>query len=156
MTASNAEHHVGVIIDLLEDTSHSDWTADKPTIKRYWDDAQSERGPGADMPAILYVWSPTGSTLERFSVDGDKFDQNDTVEIQIWSLDEVEVEQLQGDTVDILSRFLDDNKVRTPYSDVAPVGTDDFREQTPARRTDHYIMSVEIATRGLSDTQKNV
>lgn len=133
--------------------SGSDPWATTPNVHKFWDHAQSERGPGADQPPILYVWSPTGSTLDRFSMDGDEFDRSDTVEVQAWSLDETEVEQLQSDVVQILSTYLDDNTVKTPYTDVAPTGTEDFRAQTPARQTDHYIMSVEISTRGLPDTR---
>ena len=154
MSVSNADHHVQVVIDLLEDADTQQWTPDTPDIRNYWDDSGSERGNGADMPAVLYVWSPTGSTLDRFSGDGDKFDRQDTIEIQIWSLDEPETQQLQNDVVDILSQYLDDNKIRTPFSDLAPTGTDDFREQTSATHTDHYVMSVEVGTRGLQDTQK--
>ena len=154
MSVTNADHHVQVVIDLLEDADAGQWTPDTPDIRNYWDDSGSERGNGADMPAVLYVWSPTGSTLERFSSDGDKFDRQDTIEIQIWSLDEAETQQLQIDVVDILSQYLDDNKIRTPFSDLAPTGTDDFREQTSATHTDHYVMSVEVGTRGLQDTQK--
>jgi len=156
MSVTNAGHHVQVIIDLLENAASTEWTpATDPVVKNYWDDAQSERGPGADQPAILYVWSPTGSSLDRFSMDGDEFDRSDTVEVQAWSLDETEVEQLQADVVDILSQYLDDNETQTPYTDVAPVATEDFREQKPARTTDHYVMSVEIETRDLQPTEKN-
>jgi len=155
MSTTSADHHVAAIIDLL--AAATTWTpATDPTIKRYWDDAQSERGPGADQPAILYVWSPTGSTLDRFSMDGDDFRRNETVEVQAWSLDETETEQLQRDITDILSQYLDDNKTETPYTDVAPVNEEDFREQKPARTTDHYVMSVEVETDGLQDTLKNV
>ena len=156
MSVSNADHHVQVVIDLLEAADAGQWTPNTPDIRNYWDDSGSERGNGADMPAVLYVWSPTGSTLERFSSDGDKFDRQDTIEIQIWSLDEPETQQLQSDVVDILSQYLDDNKIRTPFSDLAPTGIDDFREQTSATHTDHYVMSVEVETRGLQDTAKNV
>ena len=75
MSVSNADHHVQVVIDLLEAADAQQWTPDTPDIRNYWDDSSSERGNGADMPAVLYVWSPTGSTLERFSSDGDKFDR---------------------------------------------------------------------------------
>lgn len=152
MSVTNAEHHTQVIIDLLENADSTEWTPTTPTVKHYWDDAQSERGPGADMPAILYVWSPTGSTLDRFSVDGERFDRTDTVEVQAWSLDETETRQLQANVVDILSQYLDDNETLTPYTDVAPVGTEDFREQKPARTTDHYVMSVEVETQDLQLT----
>ena len=156
MSVTSAGHHVQAIIDLLENADSTEWTpATDPVVKQYWDDAQSERGPGADQPAILYVWSPTGSSLDRFSMDGDDFDRSDTIEVQAWSLDETVVEQLQADVVDILSQYLDDNKVQTPYHDVAPVNTEDFREQKPARSTDHYVMSVEVETRTLEDTEKN-
>lgn len=157
MSVSSAAHHVQVIIDLLENADTSEWTSTQdPDVFRYWDHSQSERGPGADMPAYLYLWSPTGSTLDRFSMDGDRFDRNDTVEVQAWSLDETETRQLQDDVVDILSQYLDDNETETPYTDVAPVATEDFREQKPARTTDHYVMAVEVETRDLEATEKNV
>lgn len=155
MSVTSADHHVQVIIDLLDNAADAEWQPTTPTVKNYWDDAQSERGPGADQPGILYVWSPTGSTLDRFSADGDRFDRSDTVEVQAWTLDETETRQLQGDVVDILSQYLDDNETETPYTDVAPVNTEDFREQKQARTTDHYVMSVEVETRDLQKTEKN-
>lgn len=152
MSTTSAEHHVQAIIDLLDAADASEWTPDPPDVRRYWDDAQSEKGPGGGQPAVAYVWSPADSTLDRFSIDGTKFRQTNTVEVQLWSLDEQEPVQLQNDVVEILSGYLDDNKTETPYSDVAPTSVSDFREQKPARITDHYIMSVVIDTDGLSDT----
>ena len=153
MSTTSADHHVQAIVELLE--AATTWTpTTDPVVKRYCDDAQSERGPGADQPAILYVWSPTGSTLDRFSMDGDDLLENTTVEVQAWSLDEQEARQLQSDITRILSQYLDDNTVNTPYSDVHPTGQADFREQKPARDTDHYVMSVTVETTGLSDTAK--
>jgi hypothetical protein len=154
MSVTNAEHHVQAIIDLLEAATDSEWTpTTTPNVRRYWDDAQSERGPGADQPAILYVWSPTGTPLEQFSRDATQYDKTDTVEIQAWSFDATESRQLQTDVTRILSKFLDDNKDNTPYNTVRPTGQEDFREQKPARTTDHYVMSVEVDTRGLSPTR---
>jgi len=156
MSVTSAEHHVQVIIDLLQNADATEWTPATPTVKQWWDDAQSERGPGADQPGILYVWSPTGSTLDRFSIDGDKFEREDAIEVQAWTLDATETRQLQSDVVDILSQYLDDNERQTPYTDVQPTNTEDFREQKPARTTDHYVMSVEVETTDLQDTEKNV
>lgn len=149
------DHQTGAIYDLLSQAEDfGGWTAPTPNVRRWWDDAQGERGPGAEQPPVVYVWSPTGSTLDRFDMDGNDFEQQDTVEVQVWSLSEHEAEQLQSDVTRILSGYLDDNTVATPYSDVAPVNEEDFREQTPARRTDHYVMSVEIETTHLSATGK--
>jgi len=154
MSATDATTHVEEIKGLLEAAPDTDWTPATPAIRTYWDDAQSERGPGADQPGVLYVWSPTDSTLETFSMDGDDFLENTTVEVQAWSLDEQEARQLQADVTRILSQYLDDNSVNTPYSDVHPTGQADFREQKPARDTRHYVMSVTVETTGLSDTAK--
>lgn len=146
---------VAHIIRLLRNAAADEWNAAQtPSIREYWADAQAERGPGADQPAICYVWSPTTTTLERFSRDETEFDQSDTVEVQVWSLYPNEAKQLQSSVAFILSKYLDDNRVNTPYSDVAPTGKNDFREQKPARSTDHYVMSVEIETRGLSPTRE--
>jgi hypothetical protein len=87
-------------------------------------------------------------------MDGTRFDRSDTVEVQAWSLDDVVTRQLQDDVVGILSQYLDDNETSTPYTDVQPVNTEDFREQTPARSTDHYVMAVEVETRDLEGTEK--
>jgi len=154
MSVTADDDAVGAVIDLLQNAADADWTPATPTIKQWWDDAQNERGPGADQPGILYVWSPTGSSLERFSMDGTRFDRSDNIEVQIWSLDETETEQLRRDVVDILSQYLDDNETDTPFTDVQPTVSNDFREQKQARRTDHYIASVEVETRDLDPTDK--
>jgi len=157
MSITTATQPVQAIIDLLENADSTEWTPTQdPVVKNYWNDSQSERGPGDGQPPILYVWSPTGSTLDRFSVDGDDFQRNDTVEVQAWSLVESETVGLQEDVIDILSQYLDDNETDTPYTDVAPVNAEDFREQTPARSTQHYVMSVEVETVDLEATEKNL
>lgn len=140
---------VSTIMDLLSVEDDRAWTIRAPQIKRWWDDAQSERGPGADQPGVLYVWSPTGSSLDRFSMDAQVYDRNDTVEIQAWSLDEAETEQLRQDVVRILSAYLDDNETLTPFTDIQPTTSTDFREQKQARKTNHYIASVEVETTDL-------
>ena len=152
MSVTNADHHVTAIVDLLDAADASEWTPATPTVERYWDVAQSEKGPGADQPGELYVWSPTTSSLEQFSMDGARFDRTDSIEVQVWTLDETEARQYQTDVTDILSSYLDDNRVETPYSTVEPTGLNDFREQKTTRQTDHYVMSVEVDARGLDPT----
>lgn len=150
MSTTNADHHVQAVIDLLEAAANTAWPNDTPPdVYRYWDRAQSEKGPGADMPPHLYVWSPTSSSKERFSMDTDDYDRTDAIEVQVWSLDATEVKDYQQAAAAVLEAYLDDNKTETPYQTVDPVGENDFREQKTARRTEHYIMSVEVDLRGL-------
>jgi hypothetical protein len=151
MSVTNAGHHVEDVINLLE--AATSWsTAQDPVVRPYWDDAQSEKGPGADQPAVIYVWSPTDSTLDRFSIDETEQEASHTVEVQIWSLDETEPVTLQNDVVRILSQYLNDNAIQTPYTELGPTTVSDFREQKNARVTEHYITSVEVETRGLEPT----
>jgi len=154
MSATDATTHVEEIKALLEAAPDTDWTPATPAIRNYWDDAQSERGPGADQPGVLYVWSPTDSQLETFSMDGDDFLENTTVEVQAWSLDPQEARQLQADVTRILGLYIDNNARTTPYSTVEPTGQADFREQKPARDTRHYVMGVPVETTGLSESRE--
>lgn len=152
MSVTDAGHHVADIINLLQAASDTSWrTTTPPSIREYWADSQSEKGPGADQPAILYVWSPADSSLERFSVDDTELQQSNTVEVQVWSLDPQEPVTLQEDVTRILSEYMDDNNTETPYSTVEPVVESDFREQKNARSTDYYITAVEVETEGLTE-----
>lgn len=127
------------------------WSVTPPEVRPYWEDAQNEKGPGAGQPPVVYVWSPVDTTFERFSVDEANLRENSTVELQAWSLDATEVKQLYNDLVQIMSKYLDDNKDLTPYADIQPSSGSDFREQKNARSTQHYIMSIQVDTDGLID-----
>jgi len=152
--ATPPDDYVAQVIRLLRNAADDEYdTTQRPRVKQWWDDAQSERGPGADQPPILYVWSPTDTTLEQFSMDAHRYDETGTVEVQAWSLYSSEAKRLQQNITYILSKYLDDNRINTPYLTVQPTGESDFREQKPARQTDHYVMSVEIDLRGLQPTR---
>jgi len=153
MSVTSDRDHVEAVIDLLENAADTEWSsADPPTIKRYWDDAQQERGPGAGQPPTIYVWSPTDTSLEQFSIDGEQFEQRDVVELLVYSLDSRETETVQSDVTSVLSGYLNDNKTETPYATVEPVAESDFRSQKQRRLTDHYVQGVQVEPYGLSDT----
>jgi len=145
--STTANHHVEAVIDLLQQATT--WTTtQEPEVRQHWDDAQSEKGPGAGQPPVAYVWSPVDSSLDRFSMD-EQYRVANTVEIQFWSLDEQEPVTLLNDAISIMSQYLDDNKIQTPYTDVQPTSAADYREQNQARITDHYLTSLEVDTDGI-------
>jgi hypothetical protein len=152
MSVTSADHHVEAIIDLLQAADSSDWQHGVPSIRPFWEDTQQEKGPGADQPAIIYVWSPVDSSLERFSMDQTNLEVTNTVEAQVWSLDDQEAVDYLNDTIQVITNYLDDNKVQTPFADVQPSAASDFRAQNNARVTQHYILSVEVDTTGLIST----
>jgi len=145
---------VETVYDLLEQaaTDSSLWTNTPPEVFFYWDIAFQEKGPGADMPPRVYVWSPTASQTPPFSADGDEFDTEATVEIQLWSLDEREVKVLQNDITQFLSQYFADNANQTDFVNVFPVNKSDYREQKPSRKTQSYVMAIEVELKGLKPT----
>jgi hypothetical protein len=149
---TDANDPIQVIVDLLELEAKSAYTTRKPTIKRYFDDAPAERGPGANQPPDIYVWSPTSATLDRHSMDDQQFDRQNTLQILIMSLDEPAVIDVANDVVGILSKRLQDNRDVTPFIDLAPTQVSDFRRQTSARDTDHFVTRVTVETKNLPDT----
>jgi len=153
MRVTSTDDDVQAVVDLLRAADATAWTPAAPTVEKYWDVTQQERGPGADQPGELYVWSPTTSSIEQFTRDGTRFDATATVEVQAWSLDETTARQYRDDATRILGSYIDDNRIRTPYSTVRPDSQDDFREQKPARKTGHYVLSVTVDARGLEATQ---
>jgi hypothetical protein len=144
---------VQVVVDLLDAEGSGAFAVNgKPVIKRYFDDAPAERGPGAGQQPVIYVYSPTSATLDRHSMDDQQFNRQNTLQVLIMSLQEDEVIDLVGSVVQILSQFLQDNRSSTPFNDLAPTQTSDFRRQTSARNTDHFVTQVTVETTNLPDT----
>lgn len=142
---------VATIREILAGIAAQQWRDTPPTVKNYWDDAQSERGPGADMAPIIYVWQPTGNTKERFSMDGTHTDDTVSVELLVYSLDETEPIRYAADAENILEFYFDDNKQRTDFTTVEPITQNDYRQQTPARQTGMFVVGLEIELRRLDD-----
>ena len=146
----DSERPVETVQEILANTGR--WQNDSPDVQFYWESAQSERGNGADQPGDVYVWSPTGETHERFSLDNDAglTDDSTDIEILVYSLDEFEVMEYAEDIAGVLEGYFDDNKDLTNFTTIEPVATRDYREQTNHRATDHYVAGVEVELRTLS------
>jgi hypothetical protein len=153
MSISSATSHVQVIIDLLEAEPDTTWSVSgSPRIKDFFADAAAEKGPGADQPPVIYVWSPTGANIERHSMDDQQFYRENVALVLIMSLSEQQVIDVQADVVQILSEYLQDNREATPFNDLAPTQASDFREQKEARLTDHFATQVRVVTKNLPTT----
>ncbi|AFH22752.1 hypothetical protein OSG_eHP34_00095 [environmental Halophage eHP-34] len=150
-TAIPRTQPVETITDVLERTEGV-WRAEEPIVKNYWDEAQSERGQAADQPPRLYVWQPASESHDKFSLDGDTSDDAVTIEVLIYSLDEIEAKRYAADVRGILQLYINDNKDVTQYTDIKPVATNDYRQQSNHRATDQYVLSVEIDMRTLQET----
>jgi len=151
---SSATAPVDAIIDLLEGADSSDWTNADPNVFSWWDRTQQERGPGDGQPAELYVWMPVATNIDRLSADAEVLIEESTVEIWVFTLDELETQEYARDVIFYLSDYMNDNEQRTLFHNLEPSGVEDFREQKVSERTDHYVYTVEMRLRKITDTPK--
>ena len=151
--STNEQPPVEAIQDLLQQADTSVWnTADDPNVYKWWDRAQSERGPGQGQPPELYVSSLTGAPIERISADGALLQEEPTVEIWVYTLSESDTAQLARDVIQFMSEYMDNQEANGPFVDIVPSNVEDFREQKLAQHTDHFVYQVEISLERLSNT----
>jgi len=148
MTASSLkEDSVDAIVEILDRTSDGSYnrTLDAPDrIAPIWEYDHNDR-INYDKPAV-YVWSPADGSISKFSIDGDNFLDDTTIEILIMTLDPKLTKDYQLDILQIIADYYDDNKALTDFYDIKPTGKADLRNEHVSGRTDHYIASVTLET----------
>lgn len=148
---SSSTEPVDMVVDLLDGAAVGQWTNASPDVFYLEDVPQADRGPSQDQPAHLYVWMPAGGPIEGLSGDWTSTTEQNTVEIQVWSLDRGECAVYKEDVINFLSLYANDNEENTLFHRVRPSNQDDMRGQNQARRTNHFVMTVEVDCRKLRD-----
>ncbi len=152
MSATSTESEsVDAIKDLLEKQSSSAWTNSDPSIFYNWETAFSEKGPADDQPAELYVWQPVDTSIEKLSADGTYLDEDHTVEVQIWTLEEQTTQVYMRDVIQIFGEYLDRQQDVSEFIGIEPTAARDLRSDSVRRRTSHYIATAELSPRKLSE-----
>lgn len=144
---STSTDPVQTVIDLLSGTTAANWpSGTKPDpIEHQWDSTQRTKDNRSGVAA--YVWSPDIGTQEQLSADGATKDQVETIDVDVWSADPVEANDVAGDVVAILEDYWNDKQANTEWHRIRPQSTDDRRAETLARRADHHVVSVEVQLR---------
>lgn len=143
---------VDAIVDLLDGAPSATWDTADPTVLRWHDRTESERGPGQGQAPHLYAYQPAGGPIERFSADGALLWEPDApVEVWVYSLDESDTKTLAQNVIDFLDDYLDDQEANTPFVDIQPTSVEDFREQKLTQRTEHFTYRVEVALESFRD-----
>jgi len=142
---------VETVQEILDDYPDTAWTVNTPTVLFNWERAFSEKGPGQGQPPELYVWSPIDASLSQLTADGDYLEEDHTVEIQCWTLNESETWQLARDTIQIFGDYLDNQQGVSDFLTLPPTASTDLRADKQARRTEHYVATVEVSPRKLSN-----
>lgn len=150
MSASSTDDHpVNAVVTLIENSDASVWSDSKPTARHYYDDPQGDRGPAAGQPPIIYAWSPTDGDIQQFSADNARQLEYVNVELLIYSYDPQRTAVYQRDLIQFLSEYADDNESLTEFHYIQAVTRSDYRSETPARSSDHYVMGLEVEVEDL-------
>jgi len=144
---SDATGPVQTVVDLLDGTDSGNWpTGPKPThIEQSWESDYRTKTNRSDPAA--YVRSPEDGTIDEFSARSTVKEEDETVVVAVWALDDSVVSDIAGDVVSILEDYWSDRTANTNFNRIRPQRVNDARQQHIARRTDHYTISVRVALR---------
>ena len=152
LTMSTSTDPRTAIMEILADIDA--WDGPAPEINYHEDVSQKAKRNQSD-PALYLLKSGTDD-IDRFSADDDTLTEDETVEIQIWVLEDspkyppkVLARRYRDTIIDAVSDYLNDNYANTEFHSIEPSGSNDYRHQHLARKTDHYIYSVDISTHRL-------
>jgi len=96
------------IAGLIRDTNDSRWRYGKPDrIAPIWEYSHNDR---INFPnAAFYIYTPAESTVDKFGIEGDSFNQTITIEILIMTLEATETQGYVGDTAEFITQLYNDN-----------------------------------------------
>jgi len=145
MSVSSSESNpVNAVVDLLEQTTDSDYTGTKPeVIEAVW-----QRTPQARLNEsrdAVYVWQPTDGEIERVTADGDLLFRENSVEVWVYTLeDKARAVQLREDILLFFADYIDDNKANTRFNDIQPANDMDNRPGNLPRDSSHDVMGLTL------------
>jgi len=119
----------------------------QPTILKWWDRPQSERGPGQGQPPEIYLYRDTTQTTERFSVDADNVIETGSITLFVYSLSEEITHQYLQDAKRLLEEYMSDNYRGTNLHTIEPEESNDYRAEHLTQTTDHFVESYTVGYR---------
>jgi len=143
---------VETVQEILSDYPDTAWSNETPNVFFNWEQSFSEKGPGQGQPPELFVWSPVDADITQLTADGQYLEEDHTVEVQCWTLNESKTWQLARDVIQIFGEYLDNQQGVSDFLTLPPTSSSDLRADKQARRTEHYVSLVEVAPLKLSDT----
>lgn len=150
---------VQAVVDILNEAdTYGWWTNSVPEIRKQNEVSQKER-ENATSPRI-YVWSPVDASFEAFDAEVSHYRETDTIECSVWVLTDSdgsaakECKEYYQDLIDILGEYSTNNYDNIEFHYIRPSSGVDSRQERIARRTDHYVMSVQAEVGNHRDSGK--
>ncbi|UXF49936.1 hypothetical protein 7841G3A2_13 [Haloquadratum phage sp.] len=130
------------IVNLINKTNDSRWRYGKPErIAPIWEYSHNDR---INFPnAAFYIYTPAESTVDKFGIEGESFNQTITIEILIMTLEATETQGYVGDTAEFITQLYNDNTQNTvQFHRFGNITASDLRNEHMGQQTDHYLASV--------------
>jgi len=130
------------IVKLVRETNDSRWRYGKPDrIAPIWEYSHNDR---INFPnPAFYIYTPAESTVDKFGIEGDSFNQTITIEILIMTLEATETQGYVGDTAEFITQLYNDNTQNTvQFHRFGNITASDLRNEHMGQQTDHYLASV--------------
>lgn len=144
MSVSSTPNPTDALLDILNDSDTSQWTLQKPQLRRHDTTTPQERENTTT--DTVYVREGAGLTINRFSADAGTVTEDGTPACLVYSLDENASRTHARDIFEIVRTYMNDNFSDLNLYDITPVSLNDYRAQTISRQTDHYVFGVEFET----------
>jgi hypothetical protein len=130
------------IVNLINKTNDSRWRYGKPErIAPIWEYSHNDR---INFPnPAFYIYTPAESTVDKFGIEGESFNQTITIEILIMTLEATETQGYVGDTAEFITQLYNDNTQNTvQFHRFGNITASDLRNEHMGQQTDHYLASV--------------
>jgi len=130
------------IVNLINKTNDSRWRYGKPDrIAPIWEYSHNDR---INFPnPAFYIYTPAESTVDKFGIEGESFNQTITIEILIMTLEATETQGYVGDTAEFITQLYNDNTQNTlQFHRFGNITASDLRNEHMGQQTDHYLASV--------------
>lgn len=164
MSVTTADDPVAVVLDIIDNTTDSDWTRQsKPNAERQ--EASEQRVKAQRSADYVYCYSPAEGTISQIGVDGDDadhvdfYEESQTVRADFWILKDggtTNPESVAYDYVmdfrEVLQTYWEDNRAKTNWRMVRVESQDDLRQESQPNTADHYRIVVLVRLERLVDT----
>lgn len=139
---------------ILDDTTDADWldgsAGSKPDYIERYEETDYSRKQRREVQESIYVWSPEVGTLGKFSADGSTADDQEVIQVEVWSpTGAVRANDLASDVVSLIAAYTNDVNQNTEWTDIWPEEVSDERAQARASGVDHSIITVQVRLRDL-------
>lgn len=150
MSVTSETDPVAAVIDLLEAAAAGDWPSSTPPdrIERGETSEPSEKLRDSRRSHVsMYVYSPVDGDLAKYDPAGDRVDQTEVVQVNVYTADAATANSYVSAAQSILAAYATDNAQQTEWVDVWPSSVTDNSVQAFQLAGGFAVVSLRVRLR---------